>query len=121
MTEPTKEQINEWREKFKKLSFYKVNGIDMPLNTEVNESGQFESVSTDFIWMGYLAAKKSDFEEIKTLKEQLAEAVALMKTQKDCIDHLLGKRESFGDSSTVGFGTRVDAFLEKQDKDKQGE
>ena len=111
MTEPTKEQLDKWREDFKKLSFYKVNGVDMPLNTSVNESGQFESVSTDFIWMGYLAAKKSDFEEIKTLKEQLAEAVDVIRK---CRNHNYLGGEAFLDRIT-------EHFLEKQDKENKDE
>lgn len=45
------------------------------------------------------------------MEKHLREAIELLKIQKDCIDHLLGKKESFGDHSTVGFGVRVEKFL----------
>lgn len=54
-------------------------------------------------------------QQLQQKEEQLKVACELMKTQKDCIDHLLGKKESFGDATTSGFGLRVDVFLQKQE------
>lgn len=73
-------------------------------------------------YFGISVRKNSEMrQELQKTREQLEKAAVLMKTQKDCIDHLLGKKESFGDKSTIGFGKRVDDFLDKYFKDKQGE
>lgn len=62
-----------------------------------------------------LAVNKQLKQQLQQKEEQLKVACELMKTQKDCIDHLLGKKESFGDATTSGFGLRVDVFLQKQE------
>ena len=73
-----------------------------------NEGGCREPIG--FV-QGYLAAKKSDFEEIKTLKEQLTEAVELLRY----VQHPKNTDE------WVDCGKEVDRFLEKQDKENKDE
>lgn len=58
---------------------------------------------------GYQAGRQECV--IKVKDEALKEAIELLRIQKNCIDHLLGKKESFGDHSTIGFGVRVENFL----------
>ena len=64
MTEPTKEQIDKWRSEF--------DEINKPHDYFEVESGKYGPTIVQRMWRNYFAAKKSDFEEIKTLKEQLA-------------------------------------------------
>jgi len=70
MSEPTKEQL--WKEEARKAY--------QDQQSQDNEGGCREPIG--FV-QGYLAAKKSDFEEIKTLKERLAEAVQLLRRIKN--------------------------------------
>jgi len=51
--------------------------------------------------------------DLETLIQVIDEAGFLIKTQKEFIEHLLGKRESFGNNDTVGFGVRVDEWLKQ--------
>ena len=76
--------------------------------TQDNEGGCREPIG--FV-QGYLAAKKSDFEEIKTLKEQLAEAVGLLRYVQ----------QPKNTDEWVDCGKEVDKFLEKQDKENKDE
>lgn len=102
MTEPTKEQIDKWRSDFEKE--FEIDDISLDY---FKREGSYDSFSEDDKWQGYLAAKKSDFEEIKTLKEQLAEAVGLLRY----VQHPKNTDE------WVDCGKEVDRFLEKQDKE----
>jgi len=73
MTEPTKEQVEKW---------------EIESDTLLNYFGHDDWGSVFFskkeaFKIGYLKAKKSDFEEIKTLKERLAEAVQLLRRIKN--------------------------------------
>lgn len=72
-----------------------------------NEGGCREPIG--FV-QGYLVAKKSDFEEIKTLKEQLANGLKILKAQKT----ILETRFNYHYCAS-------DIFLEKQDKENKDE
>lgn len=56
--------------------------------------------------------------DIAILIKVIDEAALIIKTQKECIDHLLGKRESFGSSETFGFGIRADKWIEQWEESK---
>ena len=99
MTEPTKEQV--WKEEARKAY--------QDQQSQDNEGGCREPIG--FV-QGYLAAKKSDFEELQKTREQLVEHRIALK-------NLLFYE-------TDNSHTEAENLLEKynqyfQDKDKQGE
>lgn len=96
MVKFTKEQA--WKEEARKAY--------QDQQSQDNEGGCREPIG--FV-QGYLAAKKSDFEEIKTIKEQLAEAVDVIEK---CRRHNYLGGEAFLDRITK-------QFLEKQDKENK--
>lgn len=119
MNEPTKEQA--WKEEARKAY--------QDQQFQDNEGGCREPIG--FV-QGYLAAKKSDFEkiaeleklsemqardafsrhkEIKTLKEQFAKAIELLRYVQ----------QPKNTDEWVDCGKEVDKFLEKQDKENKDE
>lgn len=122
MNEPTKEQ--PWKEEARKAY--------QDQQSQDNEGGCREPIG--FV-QGYLAAKKSDFEkiaeleklsdmqardafsrydEIKTLKEQLAKTIKLAGHSFDCHVFTNGKHEC-----SCGFSELRKEILEKQDKENK--
>lgn len=83
-----------------------------------NEGGCREPIG--FV-QGYLAAKMSDFEETKTLKEQLAEAVKLAKLGIYSVDGLLTHNHESWELSAESWLFKTKIFLEKQNKENKDE
>lgn len=98
MVEVRKEQA--WKEEARKAY--------QDQQSQDNEGGCREPIG--FV-QGYIAAKISDSQEIKTLKEQLAEAVDVIEK---CRRHNYLGGEAFLDRITK-------QFLEKQDKENKDE
>ena len=65
MTEPTKEQLDKWKNEYQEWGEDESNPNPFQSDMDYDEYGE----------ACYIAAKKSDFEEIKTLKEQLASEI----------------------------------------------
>lgn len=122
MTEPTKEQVDEWKNEYQEWSEDESNPNPFQSDMDYDEYGE----------ACYLAAKKSDLEkiaeleklsemqardafsrykEIQTLKEQLTEAVELLRY----VQHPKNTDE------WVDCGKEVDRFLEKQNKENKDE
>lgn len=74
MTEPTKEQIEKWQSDFE-------------------DDFRFTHGNRPMQWQGYLTAKKSDLEEIKTLKEQLEVERTKIKELTALIVNYMGMTE----------------------------
>ena len=115
MSEPTKEQIDKWRSEFEE--------INKPHDYFKVKSGKYRSSIVQRMWRNYLAAKKSDFEEIKTLKEQLAKAVRsaeFYQSHADCKRDSWTCRCSFCRDTESSKNLReAREFLEKQNQNKE--
>ena len=77
MSEPTKEQVEKWRSEFE-------NDCHVTANLETNEIGEYISEEIELLWVGYLAAKKSNFEETEELKRKYDE---LLKDYNELRDY----------------------------------
>lgn len=106
MTEPTKEQVEKWRKECFDLA------IKASIDFHEYENHYFKIAYEK----GYLAAKKSDFEEIKTLKEQLAEAVRLAKLGINSVNGLLTHNNESWELSAESWLFKTKIFLEKLKK-----
>lgn len=104
MTEPTKEQIAKWEiESDALLNYF---GHDDWGSAFFSKKEAFK--------IGYLKAKKSDFEEIKTLKEQLAEFVKLAKLGVYSVEGLLNYNHESWELSAESWLLKTKTLLEKQ-------
>lgn len=114
MTEPTKEQV--WKKEARKAY--------QDQQSQDNEGGCRESIG--FV-QGYIAAKKSDFEEIELLKWQKEEykksisefigAVRTLKEQLAVAFQLIRRiKNACSPSDIMNCEQDLEKFLEKQDK-----
>lgn len=97
MSEPTKEQIDKWR-------------IEAQVFIE-NEKQIHSPLDLYMVTLAYIAAKKSDFEEIKTLREQLEAMIQLLRRFKSACSP----------SDIMSCEQDLKEFLEKQDKENKDE
>lgn len=73
---PMKNNLEEtWKEEFEEYYFEKINKPSKYVTKEDIAEGSYQYKD---MLLSYFAAKKSDFEEIKNLKEQLAEAESVL-------------------------------------------
>lgn len=115
MTEPTKEQVMSALENYRTNYTDAFNELPDSLKDEVhgvNYSEGMESNEIIALMCGYLAAKKSDFEEIENLKLELEMANVHIKSrdnliEKDAMDYK--KKDEFV----------VESFSKLKDKDQE--
>lgn len=114
MTEPTKEQINNNVESIWRKDFYSTNWKQIQ-----GDSLYLEKV--DFYIEARRKAQMEHEKEIKTLKEQLAEAVKLAKLGVYSVEGLINYNHESWEMSTESWLFKTKIFLEKQDKENKDE
>lgn len=120
MTKPTKEQVEKWRDEGRRYLidyFVEASSLEEIIidssDSEIDRGEWIDDVINSNTQIGQveacLAAKKSNFEEIKPIKEQLKDVTQLLRIIKS----------ARSPSDIITCEQELEKFLEKQDKENK--